>query len=322
MASRTMAPPNLRPAPGPALDGDDSDSDDVDLTLRHVTHRFPDELARALLPGATSLTDCAWRDTQLTARERRLDKSLYVVADGVARVEHVEWQMRWTRQLLHRMYEYHALTTLALHDEARGGERVPRVQSTVVLLGGRRATPWPAHMRYRTTPATEPFSGLRVRVEAVYQRTLAELAARASPLWMIFAPLAIDASRENLPAVVRALKQRTPRARFEELAVAMTALADADSRGRGLGETIQAQLPEELVMHSRIYTQGLEKGLEKGTEQGLRMAIAQVVKARGLRLTATRRATLEAENRPAVLQAWLTRAATAERVADVFVDPR
>ena len=83
-------------------------------------------------------------------------------------------------------------------------------------------------------------------------------------------------------------------------------------------------------MHSWIYTQGhqkgleegIEKGIEKGTEHGLRMAIAQVLDARGLRLTAARRSQLEAESRPAVLQVWLARAATAERIANVFVDPR
>ncbi len=209
---------------------DDEAAHDVDLTLRHVTHRFPDELARALIPEARTLDGCTWLDTQLTARERRMDKSLHVVADGVARVEHVEWQLRWTRDLLLRAFEYHALTTLALHDAAKEGEAVPRVRSTVVLLRGRRRTPWPAYRTFRTTPPGERFSGLRVRIEAVYQRTLAELASRRSPLWMAFAPLAVDASADTLPAVVRALRSRTPPMRFAELAVAMTVLADADGR--------------------------------------------------------------------------------------------
>lgn len=67
-------------------------TDDVDLTLRHVAQQFPEGLARALLPEARRLTKCVWLDTQVTSRERRMDKSLYVVADGVARIEHVEWQ--------------------------------------------------------------------------------------------------------------------------------------------------------------------------------------------------------------------------------------
>ncbi|MBI5516223.1 MAG: hypothetical protein HY909_20730 [Deltaproteobacteria bacterium] len=178
-----MASPPL-PPPVPQ-----DEPNDADLALRHVTHRFPGDLARALLPAAKRLQGCAWQDTQVTARERRMDKSLYVVADGVPRVEHVEWQLRWDPRLLLRVYEYHALTTLALWDAARPKARPPKVRSTVVLLGGRKEAPWPARRRFRTTPEEEPFSGLRVRVEPVYQRSLAELAARASPLWMIFAPL-------------------------------------------------------------------------------------------------------------------------------------
>ncbi len=142
---------------------------------------FPPTCAHALLPQARSLTECVWRDTQVTARERRMDKNLFVIADGVARLEHVEWQMRWTRDLLLRVYEYHCLTTLGLHAVAKEGETVPRVRSTVVLLGGRKK-PWPAWRRFRVSPPGEPFSGLRVRVEAVYQRTVAELEARDAPL--------------------------------------------------------------------------------------------------------------------------------------------
>lgn len=307
-------------------DEDSTEANDVDLALRHVAHRFPEDLARALLPTASSLTGCVWHDTQVTARERRMDKSLFVVADDVPRVEHVEWMLRWSRDLLLRMYEYHALTTLALHDAAKRGERVPRVRSTIVLLSGRREKPWPTTVQFRTTPEGERFSGLRVHVEAVYQRTLAELAARGSPFWMVFAPLAADATPEAMPTVVRDLKKRVPRVRFEELAVAMTVLADADGRARGLRDAITAQLPEELVMQSWVYTQGKQKGLEEGKQKGLeegranelRAVIEQTLATRGLRLTAARRAQIAAETRPDVLRVWFARALTAERVAEVF----
>lgn len=308
---------------------DPTDSDDVDRTLRHVAQRFPDELARALLPEARSLTEIAWTDTQLASRERRLDKSLYVVADGEARVEHAEWQLRWSRGLLARMFEYHALLTIALRDAAKPGERVPSVRSTVVLLGGREA-PWPAVMRYRTTPRGEAFSGLRVRVEAVYQRSLAELAARGSAFWMAFAPLAVDATPDAMVAVVKHLRAKTTTARFEELAVTMQVLADADGRARGLREPITANLPKELIMRSWVYTQGLEKGLEKGREEGreegrvesVRALILETLRTRGLRVTAARRAQIESEASAEVLLGWFSRALTAERTADVFRDAR
>ncbi len=79
--------------------------DDVDLALRHLTQHLPDDLARALLPDAAVLTGATWIETQLTARQRRMDRSLLVVADGHARVEHVEWQLRWARDVPFRVYE-------------------------------------------------------------------------------------------------------------------------------------------------------------------------------------------------------------------------
>ncbi len=275
--------------------------DDVDLALRHVT--------------------------QLAARQRRMDRSLVVVADGQRRVEHVEWQLRWERDLPFRVYEYHALQSLALRESAAPKERVARVQSTVVLLSGREA-PWPSHGVYRTSPKGARFSGVRFRIDAVYQRTLAELRARGSALWMMFAPLAVDASRDAMTDVINDLRARTARSRFEDLAVAMTVLADADVRRRGLRSVIAAQLPRELVMRSWIYRQGEESGLEQGREQGreqaaaaLRAAIEKTCSLRKLRLTAALRAQLAAETRLDVLQSWLEGALTANRSADIFARP-
>lgn len=301
--------------------------DDIDLTLRHLTQRFPDELARALLPEAKTLTEVSWEETQVTARQRRMDRGLRVVADGRARIEHVEWQLRWERALPYRVYEYQCLLTMGLREATPEGKRPPRVRSTVVLLSGREA-PWPAWGAYRTSPRDERFSGARFRIEPVYQYTLDALRARRSALWMVFAPLAADATPEAMSGVVAALRAALPARRFEEIAVAMTVLADADARERGLRPVIAAQLPEELVMQSWVYTQGREKGLEegiergieKGIEKGLRQSIALALSARGLKLSAAHRARLDAEARAEVLQAWLTRAVTVARVADVFAD--
>ena len=314
--------------------------DDVDLALRHLSQRFPDDLARALLPEARSLSECAWVETQLTARQRRIDRGLFVVADGVPRIEHVEWQTEWDRDVPFRLYEYHSLQSLALRDAHTGEGRVPRVRSTLVLLSGRER-PWPAHGVYRTSPTGERFSGLRFRIEAPYQRTIAELRARESALWLAFAPLAVDARAEAMPAVVRALRNRTTPRSFEELAVAMAALADADGRKRGLVGAITACLPEEVVMQStflqKIREQAEREGRQKGEQLGLqegrqvgrqegrqeavRDAIRTTLKTRGLRLTASRDARLVAETRLEVLQQWFVRALTADRVAEVFADP-
>jgi hypothetical protein len=79
--------------------------------------------------------------------------------------------------------------------------------STVVLLSGREK-PWPAYGRYRTSPREQRFPGVRFRIDAVYQRTLAELRRRESTLWMVFAPLAVDATAEAMPCVLDDLRVR------------------------------------------------------------------------------------------------------------------
>jgi hypothetical protein len=258
------APP---PRPPPLATGD------VDLVLRHVSRRFPEHFARALLPPGSRIASAAWLDTQVTARQRRLDRALDVRTQaGDRRLLHTEWQLRFEGDLPFRVYEYHALLAFELHDEleAAGAERAPpHVESTVVLLGGREE-PWPAWGEYRTSPPDAPFSGVHFRIDAVYQRTVAELEAKDSPLWMIFAPLSVDATPARMVQVVEGLRRQASPREFDELAVALTVLADADRRRRpGLRQAIVAQLPEELIMQSWVYKQGLEKGVEKGIEKGI-----------------------------------------------------
>ena len=83
-----------------------------------------------------------------------------------------------------------------------------------------------------------------------------------------------------------------------------------------------ALVEPEVIKSSSIFLQGLQEGIEKGIEKGevrgLRNAIVLTLGARGISLTATRRAQLDAEARAEVLQRWLTRAVTAARVADIF----
>ena len=302
-----------------------TDAESVDLTLRHITHRFPEDLARALLPQARTLEECTWLDTQYAARERRMDKVLCVRADGERRVEHNEFQMRWTRVLPRRIYEYHAMLTLGLHEAAKPGEVVPRVRSTVVLLQGRKERPWPTHKRFRTAPREEGFSGLRLRVEPVYQRTVQQLADRGSPLWTIFSPLAVDATAGSMIEVLRALRGRTDEERFGELAISMAVLADADSRARGLRAPIEAFLPKELTMRNFIHDRALQQGIEQGMQQGrvevARALLLETLRTRSLRLGPAQRARIEREAHEDVLMQWFRRALLAQRTAELFVDP-
>ena len=60
---------------------------------------------------------------------------------------------------------------------------------------------------------------------------------------------------------------------MEELGVAMSVLADADKRKRGLRGVITSLLPEEAVMESWVYKQGKEKGQQEGVEKGIAKGI-------------------------------------------------
>jgi hypothetical protein len=280
-------------------------NDTVDLVLRHVTQRFPDDLARALLGPGLPITAVPY-ETQLDARHRRLDRALDVHVRGDRRLLHVEWQSDMPPDLPLRVYEYNVMLSLAAAAEAAEKKQpIPPIDSVVVLLGGRER-PWPSHGFHRTSSRDERFSGVRYRIEPVYQRTVAELEARGSPLWLAFAPLAADADPDKVVRVVEALRERTSPAAFEEIGVAMAVLAGADGRKRGLEDVVRSRLPRELVMRSWIYQEGREEGLEAG----VRPTVHQFERRLARELTATERATLLER----------LRKEGAERLGDVVLD--
>lgn len=252
----------------PQAQAPEEERDDVDLILRHVSRQFPEALARALVTTREPIVVGGWIDTQVSGRQRRLDRALEVSLGGKRCLLHVEWQLAMTADVPFRVYEYNVLLSLAQKDGARPGEIPLPIESVVVLLGGREE-PWPVEGAYRTSRRKARFSGVRFRIEPVYQCTVAELMARESPLWLIFAPLAVDASERSLPQVIETLRARTSPRELEELGVAMAVLADADKRQRGLRGVITSLLPEEVVMESWIYKQGKQTGLEQGLEKGL-----------------------------------------------------
>jgi hypothetical protein len=237
--------------------------DDVDLVLRHISRQFPEALARALVKTLAPIEVGSWIDTQVSGRQRRLDRALEMSVGGVPGLLHVEWQLEMTADVPFRVYEYHVLLSLAEADLARPGKEPLPIDSVVVLLSGREDR-WPPEGDYRTSRPERRFSGVRFRIEPVYQYTVAELMARDSPLWLIFAPLAVDADERSLQQVIEALRARTSPRQMEELGVAMSVLADADKRKRGLRSVITSLLPEEAVMESWVYKQGKAKGQEEG----------------------------------------------------------
>jgi hypothetical protein len=242
--------------------------EDLDLALRHVTRLFPLGLARALLPPGTAVTSADWTETQITSRQRRLDRVMVVEADGVRRFEHVEVQTRMRRNVPFRVFEYQTLLALALATQTPRGAPVPPVHSTVVLLSGRKK-PWPARVEYRLSPPGVPFSGVSFALDAVYQRTVAELSARGSPLWMIFAPLALDADPVRMQQVVERLRAETPAQEFAELAATLTVVATKEGRRRGLREVILGLLRKEDVMRSGVFELGKQDGRLEGEQQAV-----------------------------------------------------
>ncbi|WP_437668858.1 hypothetical protein [Sorangium sp. So ce131] len=185
---------------------------DADIALRHIARRRPDDLARAFVAGGRSVEALGWIDTQVTKLERRLDRALHLRVDGEPRVLHVEFCLSLRDDVPDRMFEYLGFLFTALRIDAPG-EPVPPIESVaVVLSGGRRRLP--AMGRRRTAWPRRPFSGVQFRIDAVYQRTIAELRARGSLLWLVFAPLASDASEAAMRDIVAEICARA--ANYEE----------------------------------------------------------------------------------------------------------
>jgi hypothetical protein len=146
---------------------------DADITLRHLARRRPEELVRALVPEGCPIEVLGWVDSQVTSIERRLDKALRLRIDGEPRVLHVEFCFALRDDVPDRVVEYLGFLFTALRREAPG-QPVPPIESvTVVLSGGKRRLP--ATGQRRIAWPGRPFSGVRFRIDAVYQRTLAEL---------------------------------------------------------------------------------------------------------------------------------------------------
>jgi hypothetical protein len=287
-------------------------AEDLDLALRHVTRLFPEELARALLPPGAAITSAVWTDTQVTGRQRRLDRAMLVEADGARRFEHVEVQTRMRRDVPFRVFEYQILLALALAAETPRGTPIVPIHSTVVLLSGRKKA-WPERAEYRLSPPALPFSGVSFAVDAVYQRTVAELSARGSPLWMIFAPLAVDADPPQMRRVVERLRAETPAQEFADLAAALTVVATKEGRRRGLREVILGLLRKEDVMRSAVFELGKQDGKLEAVgrmfEKRLGRPLAEAERAVLLRrlgsLGADRLMDVRDDLGPDALAAWL-----------------
>jgi hypothetical protein len=247
---------------------------DADITLRHLSRRHAEAIARTYASGAIEIV--RWADTQVTAVERRLDKTLLVRRARRLHALEIEIQYRYERDLPDRVHEYQGLCRMAFRD-AQPAVPPPPMETVVILLTGRRA-PWPRERALRTGWRGRKFSGTRFRIDAVYQRTVAQLVARGSPFWLAFTPLARDATPEAMRRVVAMLRAQVPDADARcDLLAALLVLADVDPWGHTLRPEIQAMIdqePTDLIKISKTlrdaYDLGAREGLEKGIQQMLR----------------------------------------------------
>jgi hypothetical protein len=230
----------------------------ADIALRHITHQYPEDLARALLPPGLRFEILGWFDSQLTMLERRLDEALDLRVGGSRRLLHIELELDLANEDIARLAEYRALLLSALRvetsrapceptrsgDEGRTEARAPvPVHSVVIVLRGRKE-PWPEAGAYGTDWPELPWSGMRFRVEAVYQRTVAELRARGGLLWLVFTPLARDASAAAMQDVIEEIQRRVPEPNEARAALytALLVMAEIDPWGYDLGQEIKEMI--------------------------------------------------------------------------------
>ncbi|WP_044964193.1 hypothetical protein [Sorangium cellulosum] len=272
---------------------------DADITLRHLVRRRPEDLVRALVPEGRPVEVLGWVDSQVTNIERRLDKAIRLRIDGEPRVLHVEFCFALRDDVPDRLFEYLGFLFAALRLDAHG-EAVPPIESVAVVLSGRRRRLPTTGKRCIAWPG-RPFSGAHFRIDAVYQRTVSELRARGSVLWLVFAPLARNATVAALRTIVAEIHTEAATAEERaELYTALLVMATIDPWGHNLlkelvmmvedkeegllrrtpiiGEMIiEAERRGEERGEERGERRGEERGERRGEERGKQQAIAELL---------------------------------------------
>jgi hypothetical protein len=251
----------------------------ADITLRHITRRHAEALARPYVEGVP-LSVVGWTDTQLTALERRLDKTLLLRLAGELRALEVEFEYRYKSDLPERIHDYKALGRMAFRDK-HPGEQPPPMESVVILLTGRRR-PWPYEHALCTGWPECGWSGNRFRIDAVYQRSVAELCARGSPFWLAFTPLARDATVEAMRTVVAAIRAEVAEEKDRgDLFAALLMMADVDPWRHSLRKEIKAMIEEDsvdMLEVSQTLREAFDKGVEKGIEKGIGKGVERMLR--------------------------------------------
>ncbi|WP_437566924.1 hypothetical protein [Sorangium sp. So ce542] len=251
---------------------------DADITLRHLARRRPEDLVRALVPESRPIEVLGWIDSQVTNIERRLDKALRLRVGGEPRVLHVEFCFSLREDVPDRIFEYLGFLFAALRFESSGAP-VPPIESVAVVLSGRRRRLPKAGKRRIAWPG-RPFSGARFRIDAVYQRTVSELRARGSVLWLVFAPLARNATAAALREVVAEIHAGAKGAEERaELYTALLVMATIDPWGHNLLKELIIMVEDKeegLLRRTPIIGEMIIEAEQRGEERGQK-AIAELL---------------------------------------------
>ncbi|WP_437812919.1 hypothetical protein [Sorangium sp. So ce1078] len=167
-------------------------------------------------------------------------------------------------------------------------EPVPPIESVAVVLSG-RSRRLPATCQRRTAWPGRPFSGTHFRVDAVYQRTVAELRARGSVLWLVFTPLARNATAAALRQVVAEIHAGAKTAEERaELYTALLVMATIDPWGHNLLKELIIMVEDKeegLLRRTPIIGEmiieaerrGEQRGEQRGEERGKQQAIVELL---------------------------------------------
>lgn len=270
----------------------------ADEALRSLSRRYPDGLAQLVLRRNERIEHVEWSETQISARELRMDRVLCVrLAGGRERLVHGEWTDRLNEEVKRRVGEYHLTvamaaridTDVAAKLELRGpGMRL--VESVLVVLRGRKKR-WPTHGIYRTSPSGAKFCGVQFRIEPVYQRTVAELESRRGVFWLAFVPLAIDVDENKLRRVIERLRAELDAEEFDEMMVTMLAMARLKKDAPGLTDVIKSASRE--VSMNPLIRFGLVEGRAEGRAEGLALAVRLFERRLGRPMTDSEKHRLE-----------------------------
>ena len=118
---------------------------DVDIALRQVTTRHPEDLAWCFARAGQTPRSARWIDTQLAARELRADRGLLMELPAIRLVGHLEWFIDLVPEMPWRMCEYVVQLLAALRQGDAAQEAAAREHA--LRVGGATAyvAPKPLH---------------------------------------------------------------------------------------------------------------------------------------------------------------------------------